>query len=75
MGASFPARGGEESIEALAQVEAHGLGEMGVDLRAGDAGVAHKDLDCSKVNATFEEVRGEAVAKRMRRHALGQPRS
>ena len=62
----------EEAVEALLEVEAHGFGEVRVDLCAGDAGMPQQDLDGPKVNAAFNEVRSKAVAKSMRCHVLGQ---
>ena len=46
---------------------------MRVDLRRGQALVPEQLLDDAQVRAAVEEVRGERVAQRVRRDALGQP--
>jgi len=43
-----------------------GLGDMGIDLRGGDGGVAKHFLDGTKVSSTVEEVGSEGVAECMR---------
>ena len=46
-----------------------GVGQVGVDLGRGDAGVAQQFLDVAQRRAVLQQVSGEAVAERMRRDA------
>jgi hypothetical protein len=43
-----------------------------IDLSRGDRGVTEHLLNHSKVSATGQQMRGEAMPKRMRAHAFGQ---
>src|SRR5207249_6325944 len=47
---------------------------VGVELGGGEVGVAQHLLDRPQVSSALEQVRGEAVAQRMRRDTLGEPR-
>src|SRR5665213_2658476 len=46
------------------------LGDLGVDLRRGDGSVSQQLLDDPYVGAVVEQMRGEAVPKDVRRHAI-----
>src|SRR2546425_5740269 len=46
---------------------------VGVELGGGEVGVAQHLLDRPQVSSALEQVRGEAVAQRMRRDTLGEP--
>src|SRR3954471_23564912 len=48
-------------------------GEVRVDLRRGDVGVAEHLLDRAQVAAAREQVRGEGVAQRVRAHLAVEP--
>ena len=57
----------------------HGTERLLSDVRVPRGGtgarVAQEDLDASQIDAGFKEMSGEAMAERMRRHRLGNPRS
>jgi len=50
------------------------IGDAGVKRRGVELGMTQKRLDHANINILFEEMRGEAVAQRMRRDALFDPR-
>jgi hypothetical protein len=53
-------------VQQLAELIAHRLGHVGVNLRGAQTGMSEQDLDDADVDATLEQVRGEAVTERVR---------
>lgn len=47
------------------------VGEMSVDLRGADVGVAEHHLDRADVGAVLEKVGGKTMAQTVRRNSLG----
>ena len=52
--------------EQLPEIFPQRFGQVGVDLRGADAGMPQQDLDDADVHAPLEQVRGKAVAERVR---------
>src|SRR5258708_14035415 len=46
---------------------------LGVARRGVELGMSEQDLDHTNVDVLLEQVRGEAVPQRVRRHPIGQP--
>jgi hypothetical protein len=78
----------QEAADELGNVECHGLvsagpvgramgaaryGGTGVERGGIEFGVPQEGLDHADVDILFEQVRGEAVPERMRRHAVPDP--
>ena len=53
-------------VQQLAELIAQRLGHVGVNLRGAETGMSEQDLDDADVDAALEQVRGEAVAERVR---------
>src|SRR5215471_9660133 len=58
------ARGG--LVQQLAELITQRLGHVGVNRRGTETGMSEQDLDDADVDAALEQVRGEAVAERVR---------
>ena len=63
-----------EPVEWAGYGPDRGIGDAGVTRRGVELGMTQKRLDHANINILFEEMRGEAVAQRMRRDALFDPR-
>ena len=73
---SFGAQGQRDSgldrkcVEGTPHAEATAVEDVGVDHRRGNTSMAKQFLDSANIVASFEQVRGKRVAKRMTGHAL-----
>ena len=62
-----------EPVERAGDGPDRGIGNAGVKRRGVELGVAEQRLDHADVDALLEQVGGEAVPQRVRRHPLGDP--
>ena len=62
-----------EPVERAGHGADRGVGDAGVKGRGVELGVAEQHLDDADVGILFEQVGGEAVPQRMRRHPLLDP--
>src|ERR1700675_943768 len=74
LGSWPPPDQGCQSVERAGDGPDRGIGDAGVKRGGVELGVAEERLDHADIDALFEQVGGEAVPQRMRRHALVDPR-
>ena len=73
-GRGLPSIKGASRSSGLVTARIVRTGNAGVKRRGVELGMAEQRLDHADIDALLEQVRGEAVPQRVRRHALGDPR-
>jgi hypothetical protein len=62
-----------ETVERAGYGPDRGIGDAGVKRRGVEFGMTQKRLNHANIDILFEQMRGEAVPQRVRRHALLDP--
>ena len=62
-----------EPVERAHDGADRGGGDTGIERGGLELGMAEQDLDDANVDVLLQQMRGEAVAQRVRRHALADP--
>ena len=60
-------------VKQSPQIFTQRFAQVGVDLRGADTCMAQQNLDDANIHALFQQVRGEAVPKRVRAEAMIEP--